>query len=128
MRHSNLPTISPDKTIHESMFTMTTGRLGLAIVVEDDLLRGIITDGDLRRALLRDPHMMNKPVREFMTDEPVTVQADTLLADAEELMQEKKISALIVMGERGAPHRVSDICGVLEIYDNKHTESILTNG
>jgi arabinose-5-phosphate isomerase len=96
--------------------------------VEDDLLRGIITDGDLRRAMLRDPNMMNKPVRDFMTDEPVTVQANTLLVDAEQLMQEKKISALIVMGERYEPHRASDICGVLEIYDNKPPESQLTNG
>lgn len=128
MRHRNLPIISPEKTVHESMFTMTTGRLGLAIVVEGDLLRGIITDGDLRRAMLRDPQMMNKPVREFMTDEPVTVQANTLLVDAEKLMQEKKISALIVMEECCEPSRANDICGVLEIYDNKPTESLLKNG
>lgn len=128
MRHRNLPFISPEKTVHESMFTMTTGRLGLAIVVEDDLLKGIITDGDLRRAMLRDPNMMNKPVCEFMTKDPVTVQASTLLVDAENLMQEKKISALIVMGDRSEPRKANDICGVLEIYDHKPTDSLLNYG
>lgn len=98
---------------------MTSGRLGLALVVEDSCLRGIITDGDLRRAMLRDSGMMDEPVREFMTPEPVTVQTDTLLVEAEKIMQERKITALVVMGGRSQTMRADDICGVLEIYDKK---------
>jgi arabinose-5-phosphate isomerase len=119
MRTDNLPYVVPSTKVRECVFTMTSGRLGLALVVEDGCLRGIITDGDLRRAMLRDSGMMDKPVREFMTPDPVTIQTDTLLVEAEEIMQERKITALIVMEGRFQSRSADDICGVLEIYDKK---------
>jgi arabinose-5-phosphate isomerase len=119
MRTDNLPLVVPSTKVRECVFTMTSGRMGLALVVEDGCLRGIITDGDLRRAMLRDSGMMDKPVREFMTPEPVTVQTDALLVEAEKIMQERKITALIVMRGRSQSGNADDICGVLEIYDRK---------
>lgn len=111
---TNLPMVSPKTTVHECLFTMTSGRMGLALVMEGERLRGIITDGDLRRAMLRDPHMLEKPVAEFMTTNPVTIRAEMNLAEAEALMLEKKIHALVVVDEREGEDAV---CGVLEIYD-----------
>jgi len=92
----NLPLISSQETVREAIFCMTSGRLGLAIIVEGRKLLGILTDGDLRRALIMDPTMMDKKVKEFMTPVPVTISANAMVSDAEILMRKYKIRALIV--------------------------------
>ena len=79
----NLPLIDPTETVREAIFCMTSGRFGLAIIVDDNRLLGILTDGDLRRALIMDPMMMNKQVRDFMTPVPVTISANAMVSDAE---------------------------------------------
>jgi arabinose-5-phosphate isomerase len=109
---TNLPRVAPNATVRECLFTMTSGRLGLALIMEEGRLQGIITDGDLRRALLKDPHMLEKPVSEFMTRKPVTIDADTNLAEAEAFMLERKIRALVVTEGKG-----QEVCGVVEIFD-----------
>jgi len=113
----NLPLIGPTESVREAIFCMTSGRLGLAIIVENDRLLGILTDGDLRRALIMDPTMLDKRVRDFMTPVPVTISADAMVSDAEILMRKYKIRALIVTGAReGEEDRV---CGLLEIFANR---------
>lgn len=109
-----LPLIRPEETVREAIFCMTAGRLGLAIIVDDRRLLGILTDGDLRRALIMDPTMMDKPVRDFMTPVPVTIDAHAMVSEAEALMRKYKIRALVVTetNERGD----EDVCGLLEIF------------
>ena len=93
---------------------MTSGRLGLAIIVDGRRLLGILTDGDLRRALIMDPTMMDKKVKEFMTPVPVTISANSMVSDAEILMRKYKIRALVVTDSRNnAP---DEVCGLLEIF------------
>ncbi len=114
----NLPVIGPEESVREAIFCMTSGRLGLAIIVEDDRLLGILTDGDLRRALIMDPTMMDKRVRDFMTPVPVTISANAMVSDAEVLMRKYKIRALIVTDGRASEG--DRVCGLLEIFaDNK---------
>jgi len=110
----NLPLISPDETVREAIFCMTSGRLGLAIIVEGDKLMGILTDGDLRRALIMDPTMMDKSVRDFMTPVPVTISANSMVTDAEMLMRKYKIRALVVTDAREGME--DKVCGLLEIF------------
>ena len=110
----NLPLISPKETVREAIFCMTSGRLGLAIIVKDNQLQGILTDGDLRRALIMDPTMMDKPVQEFMTPVPVTISANAMVSDAEVLMRKYKIRALIVTDAREGAE--DSVCGLLEIF------------
>ena len=111
-----LPLIGPDESVREAIFCMTSGRLGLAIIVKDNRLLGILTDGDLRRALIMDPTMLDKPTRDFMTPVPVTIPADAMVTDAEALMRKYKIRALIVTGAREGER--DEVCGVLEIFAN----------
>jgi len=92
---------------------MTSGRLGLAVIIEDGKPKGIIIDGDLRRAMLEDNDILQNPVSRYANLNPVTVTASTKLSEAEDLMRSKKITALIITGERGGDEGV---CGVLEIY------------
>jgi arabinose-5-phosphate isomerase len=110
----NLPLISSQETVREAIFCMTSGRLGLAIIVEGRKLLGILTDGDLRRALIMDPTMMDKKVKEFMTPVPVTISANAMVSDAEILMRKYKIRALIVTDAREGAE--DEVCGLLEIF------------
>lgn len=114
MHKDNLPIVSPEQKLRDCLFTMTTGRLGLAIIVENNSLLGILTDGDLRRAMLQDPQTLDRPVRDFMTPKPITVASNTRLTQAEETMRKHKIKAMIVTRERGPG---DGACGVLEIFD-----------
>jgi len=118
MLTDNLPLISPEETVREAIFCMTSGRLGLAIICEGRKLLGILTDGDLRRALIMDPSMMDKRVKDFMTPVPVTISANAMVSDAEVLMRKYKIRALIVTDAREGEE--DHVCGLLEIFaDNK---------
>lgn len=118
MQTENLPLIEPDETVRDAIFCMTSGRLGLAIIADRGKLQGILTDGDLRRALIMDQSMMDKPVREFMTPVPVTISANAMVSDAEVLMRKYKIRALIVTDAREDASEKA--IGLLEIFgDNK---------
>ncbi|RQW87480.1 MAG: KpsF/GutQ family sugar-phosphate isomerase [Geobacter sp.] len=109
---TNLPSIEPNATVRECLFTMTSSRMGLALIMTDGKLQGIITDGDLRRALLKDPQMLEKPVNVFMTRKPVTIDAETNLAEAEAFMHRNKVRALVVTSGKE-----NQVCGILEIFD-----------
>ena len=109
-----LPLIRPEETVRDAIFCMTAGRLGLAIIVDDRRLLGILTDGDLRRALIMDASMMDKPVRDFMTPVPVTISPSAMVSEAEALMRKYKIRALVVTD--GNDHGEQEVCGLLEIF------------
>jgi len=110
----SLPLIGSQETVREAIFCMTSGRLGLAIIVDGRKLLGILTDGDLRRALIMDPTMMDKKVKEFMTPVPVTISANAMVSDAEILMRKYKIRALVVTDSREGAE--DEVCGLLEIF------------
>lgn len=109
--HVNLPKVTPKTLFHDCIFTMTSGRMGLALVMEGEELIGLLTDGDLRRAFIKDPQFLHKPVSEFMTKTPTCIQADTLLVEAEAVMRAKKIRALVALDGREGK-----VCGVVEIF------------
>ncbi|PID60226.1 MAG: KpsF/GutQ family sugar-phosphate isomerase [Gammaproteobacteria bacterium] len=112
----NLPIIGPEESVRDAIFCMTSGRLGLAIVTENERLLGILTDGDLRRALIMDASMLERRVRDFMTPVPVTISSDAMITDAEVLMRRYKIRALVVTSaEENERDRV---VGLLEIFAN----------
>jgi len=107
----DLPVIDPHTSFHECLLAMTQGRMGLVTVMEQGRLLGIITDGDLRRGLLRDRGITTKPAYAIMTTNPKTVKKSLSLADAECFMLENKIRALLVTEDES-----EKICGILEIF------------
>lgn len=110
--HKRVPTVHPEAPLREAIHGMTSGRLGLTVVMEDGRLAGIFTDGDLRRAIERDAAALSQPVGSFMTSAPITVKADARLSDAEALMRDSNVRALIVVNDQG------QVAGVLDIFDN----------
>ena len=74
---------------------------------------GIVTDGDLRRAIMRDEKVLSRPVREIMTKNPITIGPDRLAAEALRLMRERQIDDLPVVDEEGRPVGMLDVRDLL---------------
>lgn len=108
-----LPLVRDDTTLLDTLHVISSKRLGLALVTggAGELL-GILTDGDVRRALVAEPGSLDRPVRQFMTADPRTISPDELVARAIETMERpsRRITALVVV-EDGRP------TGVLHLHD-----------
>lgn len=115
MRCDELPQCAPQAPFREVVHTINRGRLGLVLVMDGARLAGIITDGDVRRAFDRFEDRFDALAAvcaaDIMSPQPKTVAPEMKLADAEALMLERKIGALVVVGADGA------VQGVLQIYD-----------
>lgn len=94
---------------------ITKARAGACVVVDDEgKLCGIVTDGDLRRALLRDVNLFNAPVTEVMTKSPKVIHPDALATEALRLMQNHQIDDLPVVDESGRPIGMLDVQDLLQ--------------
>lgn len=113
MRSESLPVVEPSATVGESLVTLTEGRLGLLLVMNGERLVGLVTDGDLRRAMQRHRDLLSLPVSAIMTDNPVTIDEDTLLDVARQRMQIMKLKALVAVNGKGR------VTGVVEVFDEK---------
>ena len=109
---TSTPVVGLDTSFHDCLWVMTASRLGLAVVIEQGKLVGLVTDGDLRRALLNNPAIVNDKVANFMTVNPHTIQADAQLSEAEAYMLNRKIRALPVLAADG-----TGVVGIVEIFD-----------
>ena len=111
MHTRNLPIVAPDASLNEVVFQITKGRLGMVIVMDGDELLGIITDGDLRRAILKGLANSDQIAANIMSYRPKTINQDDMLVEAENIMKQNKIKALIALDGAGK------VSGILEIYD-----------
>jgi len=112
MRRDNLPFIDKNASFTELLLRMSEGKLGLVIVGRAELVEGVVTDGDLRRALLHNPDTSQLHIHDMMTTHPVIVDPEEYISQAENLMIEKKIATILV-GSVG--HKTVE--GVYQIYN-----------
>lgn len=104
-----LPLVETQTSMKETLLTMSSRGFGIAAVVnEKDFLVGVITDGDLRRHI---NDLMSKTAGEIANLSPITVVRETFVVDALKLMQENKITVLIVTSAENKP------VGILHIQD-----------
>ena len=97
---TRLPITTPDTCFTDCLTIMNEGRMGVALVMENQQLKGIITDGDVRRALTANgADTLTKTAKELMTSSPKTIHENEFLAKAEDLMKEKKIHSLVVVND-----------------------------
>ncbi|MCC4273346.1 MAG: KpsF/GutQ family sugar-phosphate isomerase [Marinomonas sp.] len=112
MHKDNLPFCSPETSLQDAIAVMTQGRKGVVLIKEGERLAGIFTDGDLRRAMLKDAAgMLSKTMSELMTANPKTISQDTMIVEAEERMLRDKITLLVAVDDN------KNVVGLLEIYD-----------
>ncbi|HFU2596687.1 TPA: SIS domain-containing protein [Campylobacter jejuni] len=110
MVSNNLPIVSPESEFNELVDVMTSGKLGLCIVLENEKLVGIITDGDLRRALrANDKPRFDFKAKEIMSESPKTIEASAMASEAEELMLKYKIKEIVVTQNE-------KIVGIIQLY------------
>lgn len=100
MVSQNLPFVNLDDPMPSVILKMTESRLGIALVGSADHLHGIISDGDLRRALGENIDFATTPAQELMSPSPLTTTPETRMADAEAKMQEARVQCLVVMDDQ----------------------------
>lgn len=110
---AEIPKVLPAASISEALVEISSKRLGLtAIVDEQDHLLGLYTDGDLRRTLDDDAiNLRTTTIAEVMTRSPKTIQSDALAVEAARLMESHKISGLLVLNPE------QKLVGALNIHD-----------
>lgn len=106
-----LPVVTPGTSMLDTISVMNKGRLGTAVVAEHDRVLGIITDGDLRRAIAAGIDFRNTDCDSIMTTTPKKIDGNERFAEAEQQMLENKINSLVVVNEDGK------LSGILQIYD-----------
>lgn len=111
MRKENLPICNPDTDMKSVIHKVTAGKLGLVIVMEKNSIVGIITDGDLRRAMEKSEDQFFKlRAKDIMTTNPKVIDEDSKLVEANRIMEENKINSLLVVNRKR-------LVGVIQLYD-----------
>jgi len=111
MRTDALPFVEAGITFTELLLRMSEGRLGMVIVGTSAHVLGVVTDGDLRRALLRQQDISRLTVTDIMNNHPVIISEEESVYEAELLMIKKKITTLLVGDAKEAT-----VHGVYQIY------------
>jgi len=112
MRKKNLPTISKNSTVKEAILKISEGRLGTVLITNNtNKLLALVSDGDIRRALLSDNFSLEDEVLKYATKNPKTLDDEDILAsDALTIIEELKIQLLVVTDKN------KNIKGVLHIH------------
>lgn len=109
--HKDLPICSPAAGMRDIIMTITQKGLGVAVVVENSSICGVITDGDLRRALYNYSSLDGLTASKIMTPSPLTVHEDDVFFDAESTMVKSSVTSLVVVDSRGL------LTGILKLQD-----------
>ena len=107
-----LPVVSQEALMRDAVAEISRKKLGMTAAVDGaGRLTGIITDGDLRRALQKGVDLLWRPVKECMTANPKTIDREALAAKALEIMERLSITSLLVVDPQGRPE------GVIHLHD-----------
>ena len=107
-----LPLVGPDTGMDRALVIMTEKRFGcLGVTAADGTLMGIVTDGDLRRAM--DPGLLSRSAADIMTRDPRTIGPDALADEALRAMNatDRRVTTLFVVDRTGVP------LGILHVHD-----------
>jgi len=107
-----LPQVSPATPMSQVIYEMSRKKLGMTTVLENGRLAGMVSDGDLRRLLERDgPRALEHTAGEIMNPHPIIIDGDAFASAALALMEERKITSLIVVNPEGHAE------GVIHLHD-----------
>jgi arabinose-5-phosphate isomerase len=112
MHHGDaVPRVHRDTSMPDVFYEMSRKGLGITTVVENNRLLGVISDGDLRRLLEKRKDIYSLSAGECMTASPKTIAAEEFAATALNLMEERKITSLVVTGKNG------EVEGIIHLHD-----------
>ena len=107
----DIPKVSPKTTLSKTLIEVSEKGLGVALVIEKDTLKGIFTDGDLRRVLNSSKEPLESPISKFMSKKIKIIPNDSLAIEALEIMQKHKIYSLAVVNNKQVPE------GIIRMHD-----------
>ena len=111
MRSNELPVIPQDMHLGEVIIHVSKGKLGLGVALIDNKVTGLITDGDIRRAMERwQAHFFDKTVSDIMTRKPKSVSPSTKITEIQRMMHEYKIHTVLVVDSE------NHLLGVVDHY------------
>ncbi len=97
MRSHDMPVISPEMHLGEAVIVVSKGKLGLGIAIEDGRIAGLITDGDIRRAMEKwQAEFFDRTVADIMTTTPKIVAPDMKIANIQKIMNKYKVHSVLV--------------------------------
>ncbi len=107
-----MPVVSDDESFTDVINTISEYKLGMAMVVDSDKkLSGVLTDGDIRRTVIKYHDISNLKIKDVMTSNPKRITSDAYAASALNLMEKFSITALAVVDENNIP------VGVIHVHD-----------
>ena len=115
-RGAQIPLVEGDTAMQDVIYEMSRKGLGMTCVVQDGRLVGIITDGDLRRHMSDTRNILDLHAGQVMTQNPVTLEKSTLAVQALNLMEQRKITSIVVVD------RDRSVEGVVHLHDLWRTE------
>jgi arabinose-5-phosphate isomerase len=119
MIKNNLPVVNEDSSMKDVIRIMTSARLGTAVALDaKQRIIGIITDGDLRRALEQHENVLSLKVKDIMTKNPKAISKDAKLVDAEKMLAKYEILTLLIADEKGR------MLGILPVHEIQNPERI----
>ena len=110
------PIVPAAMPMRDVLEVMSDKKLGMACVVDAGRLVGVITDGDLRRHMLGASHLLDRTAADVMTRNPVTVDRTTLAPEVLNILEQRKITSVVVVD------RHQQVEGVVQIHDLWRTE------
>lgn len=110
-KQNEKPQVAPTTSIRDTILEMTSRRLGCAVVVENDQVLGIVTDGDLRRMMRANESFTHLTAADIMSSSPKRITADQYAVNALQLMRTNSITQLVVVDED------NHYLGVLHLHD-----------
>lgn len=114
MRHEDLPVVAPDCSALDMIHTVSRGGLGLIVICDEGKILGIVTDGDIRRAMeSRQAEFFNIKAMDIATKRPKSISPNEKLIAAEKLMTRHKVNSLLVVDD------AEKLVGIIQIYDIK---------
>jgi len=114
-----VPRVGAETKMHDVIYEMSRKKLGITTVVEGEKLLGVISDGDLRRLLERKgKDVMDLAAAECVTGNPQTIPPDAFAASALSIMEEKKITSLVVVDAK------RKVLGIIHLHDLWGTEMV----
>ena len=107
-----VPVVSKGQTMRQAIQEINRVQLGAVLVVErENILAGIVTDGDIRRCLMTQERIYDRPVEDVMTTEPKTLCPDSLASQALSIMEKHQITVLPIVNP------VQKVRGILHLHD-----------
>ncbi len=112
MRKDNLPICDENLSIKDTIHKITDGKCGLVVVLKDDAIQGVITDGDIRRAMeTKEDKFFSLKAADLMSKKPKTINQNEKLTACSEIMSSEKINSLLVTDEN------KRFVGIVQMYD-----------